>query len=896
MNKKTLLIILVIAVLAVSALFTVSCRRTGGPQIKPDAEPVLDSVTLARKKSAYTDPENTICLELEQGKCETVVVTLNFTNTANLAIYSVKINNVEYGKAGFKSGASPQKVQIEVSPAFTTPGSYTIDVEAVYYSTGTNVKAISNFTAVSTAVRVAPTFTLTLDMSASLMSAETEIEIHENVAFMGYLEYLYDSGVMEAAGTAPEGYAFAGWYTSAAPDIDKDRSYDADDEYDFYKDMTFYAVYTPIYTYTVASGSATITGLTKFGRSKSILRLPETWDGNIVREIGPDAFSSVSFTTVYCNDSLRKIGARAFKDCGSLRSISFNDNLEEIGTQAFSGCTRLGNMSLFPDSLTTLGSKAFEYCGWDTGINITPHSKTLFIPETLREIGSYCFQYSTFINVYFINRESENPEPVTYGEGMFYSSSSLEKVQTATALTAAGEVAAISGTVSGAPRIPAKAFEYCTSLKTVTLAEGLQSIGSEAFMCVSGTMKNFNTLTLPDSLTSIGSYAFCNVPLTSLSFSSEAGSLLTSIGDYAFKEAKLSGEFHLKAPQLSVYGAFPFSGAKDITAIFLYAETPPDFSANETLIPIPEEWTIAITATKYYVPAVSKSRYRTQWGRYRSGLLIYSMDDIHYDTTINQKFSYEKEGSPGNYYLTITNIFENSDTIIIPDVLVVEGETLSIKILKGYIGTSKLKSVRFNAPQNITEISDNAFYNCSSLTSFCRDTQSSISRFELMTNLRKIGKYAFYNTGITEFKAPLSLEVIDEYAFKKSKLQKAIITGETGIDPNISIRYGAFAESKVELAVIGSRVYVLGQMSFGNCDKLTAFVIMSDDIPNMDGNHSYVLGVLGSYTTAYIYTTQNFINKVQALSSSDTRFTYKTYYPSSYKKGTWSESGGVTTT
>jgi len=889
MNKK-ILIVLVLAIMTLCAVLAISCGRTTVPQTTI-AEPVLDTVVLTRKASSYTDTDNTICLEIVEGQCETVIVTLNFTNTSNLAIYSVEINTVEYGKAQFKS-ATPQKVQIEVSPLFNTAGEYTIAVNAVYYSTSTSVVEIKNYNMVSVPVRVAPVFRMTVDMSATVLTGDARIEIYDDVPFMGYLDNLYPENTMNGSSMAPEGYAFEGWYASATPDISKDKSYKELNEFDFYTDMTFYAVYNPIYSYNITSGYATVTGLTKLGKSQSSLSLPETIDGFTIKEIGSDAFAGSSISSIGCNDSLRTIGSRAFKGCTSLRSISFNDNLTEIKSEAFSGCTSLSSLSLFPDSLLSLGTKAFEYCGWDTKIANTMHSKTLFLPETLTNIGTYCFQYSKFKTVYFVNRESEYVVPVSYGEGMFYNSSVLEKVQTAVAYNSSGAIVSITGTVSGAPAIPAKSFEYCPLLKTVTLAEGLKSIGTEAFMCVSGTMTKFTSLTLPDSLETIGSYGFGNVPLTSLEFASENGSKLTSIGNYAFQETNLSGSVILKTPMLVSYGASPFYSSTDITAIFLNTTYVPSFkTANTNAVQTLNN------RIKYFVPLSLLSYYKNEWevefsvGGYVSNtvtLNIYAQEYITEDKNI----AYDIQSIDGTQAAVITNFFDiGGTTLVIPDVITVGTTLYDVKKIGPYVASEYVTRVEFTSPQNIIYIDDYAFCYSSRLRAFCAAEGSNTSRFEMLTNLYSIGKEAFKGTAIDNFRAPDSLREINDYAFAYTQsLTKVFIFGDHNGNNGIMVMTSAFQYCGADTVVLGKRTTAIFSLAFSDCANLVYFVMEHETQPAY-GSGTVLFGILGTNPPAScrMYLTPTFY---QYIINNNLKF-YKDY---SKVMGAWNYTTGSANT
>ncbi|MBR1751891.1 MAG: leucine-rich repeat domain-containing protein, partial [Ruminococcus sp.] len=72
------------------------------------------------------------------------------------------------------------------------------------------------------------------------------------------------------------------------------------------------------------------------------------------------------------------------------------------------------------------------------------------------------------------------------------------------------------------------AFDWCTSLESITIPNSITSIGDRAFyQCTSLT-----SITIPNSVTSIGAYAFeyCT-SLTSITIPNS----VTSIGEYAFR-------------------------------------------------------------------------------------------------------------------------------------------------------------------------------------------------------------------------------------------------------------------------------------------------------------------------------------------------------------------------
>ena len=77
-------------------------------------------------------------------------------------------------------------------------------------------------------------------------------------------------------------------------------------------------------------------------------------------------------------------------NCSSLTSIDIPDSVTEIGSGAFENCSNLTSID-FPDGLTLIKDTAFRNCKKITSIAI---------PDNVIEMGSYPFQYCYKISVY----------------------------------------------------------------------------------------------------------------------------------------------------------------------------------------------------------------------------------------------------------------------------------------------------------------------------------------------------------------------------------------------------------------------------------------------------------------------------------------------------------------
>ncbi len=907
MVRKKTLILLCAVILIFAAILAVSCgnRRSGGNGGGNSiAVPELAKVTAAREAAAargskYIDTENTLCLRLDNEVCEPVRIILEFNNDSNFDIYSVKINSVEYDKSKFLRGYSPKKVEIKIEPLFDKAGSYSFELTDIYYSTGTKVNPIKKFDKIVIPVRVAPTFNVTLDLSQTALPEGQQARAIEGFRFGNYMDFL--SSESEMNDVAVPGYGFVGWYTKPDPDISKESPiYSYTERYEFFTDVTFYAIYDCLYTFNAneSEGATTITGLTNTGRKNNYFTLPDTLGGYPVKYIAREAFRNTNnIYYIECNESLIAIKQRAFQDCTSLRGIIFNEGLTEIEAYAFSGCTKLDNMDKFPSTLTTLGNGVFEYCGWQTKIGslTVEGDKTLIIPATLTSIGDNCFRYSKFNAVYFEDYGEYVPT-VNYGKQLFYSSESLETIRTAADISKPRD---ITNGSNGLRRIPEEAFAYCKNLKNVYLSEGLTEIGPKAFMCVAGTMQNFTALNIPDTLEVIGLQAFANVPVSAINFKADTSSRLRRLGDYCFQESNLSGRLLLKTPMLDSWGASPFWGSTKLTSIFLYTnQVPDDFAVNNKNLLTGQGLSNRI---KYYVPEDLLDRYRTKWKvEYSVGgvgrteeLNIYAIEDVHPSGAYSYELKFNNAAPYYGSYIELTNIFDHAGTAIeIPDTITIGETPYPIKEIGAYVAGASITSVKFAKPEFIININDYAFRYSENLVNFCKTTNSG-SRFEDFVNLERIGVSAFEGSGISRFIAPLSLKYIGDDAFFGCKsLNKVIISdksfGETAVGNDVTIKLSAFNScSSLDTVVVGKRVNVISSNAFGNCAVLTVFVMEHESLPLFpDGTGSGIIGILGNNnSTVTIYAKEvSLRSQVDSLPSSSIYFSYKQYR---YGSGYW---------
>lgn len=289
--------------------------------------------------------------------------------------------------------------------------------------------------------------------------------------------------------------------------------------------------YSKYYNFTTLSGGTYSISINNSTYNKAQkLRIPATYNGKTVTEIGKTAFSSYSsLKSVIIPYTITSIGERAFYDCTSLEEIIVSRNcknyysvdncliaktqktliagcknsviptdgsIENIENYAFYNCADLEQITI-PDSVVSIGEQSFYGCS---------KLKEITISDSVISIGTSAFNGCGSLSEIYLGNGITEIKSRT-----FANCNSLTSITIPNSVTTIGSYA----------------FSDCTGLTSIIIPNSVTTIANNAFQGCT----NLGNIDIPNSVTYIGDSAFANC--TGL-LSITIGESVTSIRDLAF--------------------------------------------------------------------------------------------------------------------------------------------------------------------------------------------------------------------------------------------------------------------------------------------------------------------------------------------------------------------------
>ena len=590
--------------------------------------------------------------------------------------------------------------------------------------------------------------------------------------------------------------------------------------------QTYY--YTDSYgtwSYTPNTGPVTITGYSGPGGA---LTIPTTINGYPVTSIGYEAFyENSSLSSVIIPDSVTSIGEFVFYGCTSLTSARIGTNVTSIAEEAFGVCSSLISITI-PAGVTSIGVLEFYGCNSLTNA---------IIGTNVTSIGSYAFSYSGVRAVYF-HGKSPIPTndstvfmndttgfvfylPGTTGWGATFdgwptmllnlsgNAANLTYVTNNNQITITGyssltygDVVVIPETIHGYPvtSIADNAFAeiYYGSITSVTIPDTVTSIGGTAF----GYCHFLTSVTIGNGVTSIGNSAFYDCPnLASVTI----GTNVTSIAGNAFYYCTSLTSVTIPASVTIIENGydFVFSKCSSLTNINVAASNPDYSSLNGVLFDKSKATLVAYPpglVGAYTIPASV-----TTIGLYAFAE-CYNLTSVTIGTNVTSTYAVNPDVFQECTSLTNINVVaSNPGYSSLSGVLFNKSQTTLVAYPAGLAGA-------YTIPANVTNITDQAFYYCTSLTSVT-----------IGTNVTSIGESVFGAcSSLINVTIPDSVTSIGYDAFENcSSLTSVTIPDSVTNDLSSSF----WACTSLTSATIGTNVTSIGQDAFYYCTSLTNITI-----------------------------------------------------------------------
>ncbi len=546
-------------------------------------------------------------------------------------------------------------------------------------------------------------------------------------------------------------------------------------------------------------------------------------------KIGNNAFQGASqLTALTIPASVKSIGNHVFTSTSSLKSFTFAEGsvLETVGDRVFygSGITEID----IPDTVTSLGEQFFSNCKDLVRVDLS---------TSLTEIAPYFFDNCESLVDVTIHEGVR-----TIGEGAFYYCEALESIE----IPASVVELVCEFTVSYG------VFQSCSSLKTVTFAEGskLETLGYNTFR----NCESLETITLPKQVTNVpGEVFYACDSLTEVVFEGELAAIpagifagktqlttvvipetVTAIGANAFDgctslvnvtipegiesigEGAFRGCASLKSvtvgESIEEIGAYAFDGCSGLES-FTFASDVELISLSEGML----RGTTSLVAVE--LPATVKTIGASILAD--SGInsieLPASLTAVS-DNAFAGCVNLEKVVIPSTVKGIGNYAFEGCTSLTEADI---EFGVESIGA-GAFLDCTALEKV--NVPLTVSNIAGNPFINCPALADLDLDENNEMYKFvdgALYDSEMQTLIYYLPGNEDETFQIPASVITLGAGAFYGSQLKSIVIPDTITNIPDMLF----MNSSKLESVVIGKSVTNIGSKAFQGCTSLVEVTV-----------------------------------------------------------------------
>ena len=201
-------------------------------------------------------------------------------------------------------------------------------------------------------------------------------------------------------------------------------------------------------------------------------------------------------TNIQIPNSVTSIGEKAFEGCSNFSGINIPNSVTNIEDYAFDGCCNIIKLSI-PKSVTKVGENSFHDC-YVTRINFNNESKVDLETKGLTIVDTddkgFCVRNHILCKYRYSRKEKDItiPKGITaIGEKAFYDCRNIISIEIPNGVTSIGD----------------SAFRLCMQLESIDIPNGVTNIGKDAF----SECELLSSIDIPNSVTSIGECAFGRV-------------------------------------------------------------------------------------------------------------------------------------------------------------------------------------------------------------------------------------------------------------------------------------------------------------------------------------------------------------------------------------------------